>query len=343
MASDQARIRLGVVQARARWHEDAREMLTAALRYIDEAGRRGVDLLLFPEMYPGPTTHAVRYEVVEPLRAAAKKTGLAVAAGTSTPIPGEPGKYHVSHVLIDRTGTVKGFYHRTHPRGRVYRGLYGSGGLVNFEYVAGDDFPVFDLGWGVVGISICSEMFVPEVARVLALKGAEICLFPVGWVIDDLGWRDIWQTLVRARAIENIMYTAACQNLFDRETLRYYVGRDIPAADSQGLNRGLGIIAGPEGVLGIMPSEGILTADLDLDRLRLMRRMPEFPNGLEIPPPFGSVPGVLGLRRPELTGPLLEQEAKTLPELAEPTIVPSNGPQSAPAKASARATNLSAS
>jgi len=220
---------------------------------------------------------------------------------------------NVSHVMIDQTGAVKGTYRRTHPRGPIYRGLYGSGGLVNFEYVAGDDFPVFDLGWGIVGISICSEMYVPEVARILALKGAEICLFPVGWVIDDLGWCDIWQTLVRARAIENIMYTAACQNLFDRETLKYYVGRDIPAGDSKGLNRGLGIIAGPEGILGIMPSEGILTADLDLERIRLMRRTPEFPNGLEIPPPFGSVPGVLGLRRPDLTAQYLEMEATTLP------------------------------
>ena len=319
MPNEKTVIRLGVVQARARWNEEGPEMLAAALRYIGEAANRGVDLILFPEMYPGPTTHAVRYEVIEPLQQAARQSGVAVAAGTSLPVEGQSGQYYVSHVLIDKTGAVKGIYRRTHPRGPVYRGLYGSGGLVNFEYVPGDDFPVFDLGWGIVGISICSEMYVPEVARILALKGAEICLFPVGWVIDDLGWRDTWQTLVRARAIENIMYTAACQNLFDRETLKYYVGRDIPAADSKGLNRGLGIIAGPEGVLGIMPSEGILTADLDLERIRLMRRSPEFPNGLEIPPPFGSVPGVLGLRRPDLTARFLEMEAKTLPQISDRT------------------------
>jgi predicted amidohydrolase len=191
---------------------------------------------------------------------------------------------------------------------------------------------VFELEWGVVGISICSEMFVPEVARILALKGAEICLFPVGWTIDDLAWRDIWQTLVRARAIENIMFTAACQNLFDRAMLKHYTGRDIPAGDSDGLNRGLAIIAGPESVLGVMPNAGLLTADLDLARLRLMRRSQEFPDGLTLPPPFGSVPGIHVLRRPELTAPLLEAEAKTLPAIAPFAFAPGGTADSLPQK-----------
>lgn len=172
----------------------------------------------------------------------------------------------------------------------MYAGLYGSGGCAEFEYIAADDFPVFDLGWATVGISICSEMFVPEVARILALKGAEICLFPVGWTIDDLGWRDIWQTLVRARAIENVMRQRRAQSRLGDHCR--------PGIDSW------------------RPNAGLLTADLDLARLRLMRRSQEFPDGLIMPPPFGSVPGVHVLRRPELTAPLLAAEAKTLPTIA---------------------------
>ena len=309
-------IRLGVVQPRDYWGEEAPRMLEDSIYYVADAKRRGVDLLLFPEMYPGPISFDIRYEVIGPLREACAHHQVAVAAGTSTPVPGMPQACHVTHVLIDATGTVKGQYHRTHPRSQVYRGLYGSGGCAKFEYIAADEFPVFDMGWGTVGISICSEMFVPEVARILALKGAEICLFPVGWLIDDLGWCDAWQTLVRARAIENVMFTASCQNLFDRAMLKHYTGRDVPAGDSNGLNRGLAIIAGPEGVLGVMPNAGILTADLDLARLRLMRRSPEFPDGLTIPPPFGSEPGVHALRRPELTAPLLGNDAKVLPDIS---------------------------
>ena len=173
--------------------------------------------------YPGPISYDVRYEVLGPLQEACVRYKVAVAAGTSTPLPGKAAACHVTHVLIDATGSVKGQYHRTHPRSEVYRGLYGSGGCAKFEYTAADALPIFDMGWGIVGISICSEMFVPEVARALAIQGAEICLMPVGWTIDDLGWRDIWQTLVRARAIENIMFTAACQNLIrsgDAQALR---------------------------------------------------------------------------------------------------------------------------
>jgi predicted amidohydrolase len=330
------KIRLGVVQPRDWWHEKAPRMLQDALGYIEEAGQRRVDLLLFPEMYPGPISHDVRYEVVGPLQEACARHRVAVAAGTSTPVPGRPNACHVTHVVIDAEGKLKGQYHRTHPRSQVYRGLYGSGGCADFEYTAADEFPVFDMGWGVIGISICSEMFVPEVARILALKGAEICLFPVGWTIDDLGWRDVWQTLVRARAIENTMFTAACQNLFDRAMLKHYTGRDLPSGDGDGLNRGLAIVAGPEGVLGIMPNAGLLTADLDLARVRLMRRSQEFPDGLTIPPPFASVPGVLALRRPELTAPLLRVEAKTLPNIVGESATERSITETTPAKVAIR-------
>ena len=309
-------VRVGVVQPRDYWGEELPRMLQDALGYVEEAGRRRVDLLLFPELYPGPISYDLRYEVIGPLQEACARHRVAVAAGTTTPVPNKPRAYYVSHLLIDSNGLIKGRYDRTHPRGHVYRGLYGQGGCAKFEYVAADEFPVFDMGWGKVGISICSEMFVPEVARILALKGAEVCLYPVGWTIDDLGWRDIWQTLVRARAIENTMFTAACQNLFDRAMLKHFTGREIPSGDSDGLNRGLAIIAGPEGVLGVMPNAGLLTADLDLARLRLMRRSQEFPDGLTIPPPFAGVPGVLALRRPELTTPLLNQEAAVLPDIS---------------------------
>ncbi|WP_120634589.1 carbon-nitrogen hydrolase family protein [Ruegeria sp. EL01] len=315
MSVQKDQIKIAVAQVQAKSGDSSPEMLDDALSYIEQAGNAGADLLLFPEMYPGPSVHKDRFEVVEPLCEAARRAGIAVAAGTSVPVEGKPGAYYVSQVVINAHGEVLGFYHRTHPESAVYKAMYTSGGLVDFEYVAGDDFPVFDLGWGKVGVSICSEMFVPEVARIMALKGAEILLMPVGWFLDDFGWKDVWQTLVRARAIENIMYTASCQNLFDRELMEHYSGRKIPAGDSKGLNRGLGIVAGPEGVLGVMPNEGILYADLDMKRLRAMRKTPEFPDGLEIPAPFGSVPGVLGLRRPELTREPMLKEAHDLPDL----------------------------
>jgi predicted amidohydrolase len=309
-----ASVRLGVVQPQARGEQAAPDMLADACAYIADAGKAGVDLLLFPELYPGPVSDRVRYEVMDALSAAAATHGVAVAAGTSIKAMAGPAAYHIAHVVIDRTGTVKGRYLRTHPRSHIYRNLYnGNDAYLAFDYEAGSEFPVFDLGWGVVGISICSEMYVPEVARILALKGAEICLFPCGLLVDDLGFTDNWQALVRARAIENVMYTATTQNLFDAALLARYTDRPRrPVDPATGLNRGLAMIASPERVLAQMEGPGIVTADLDLDRIRRMRTTPEWPDGVVFPPPFISTPGVLSLRRPEITAEPLSHEAKTL-------------------------------
>jgi predicted amidohydrolase len=307
-------IRLGVVQPQAHGEEAAPKMLKDALAYIANAAEAGVDLLLFPELYPGPVSHRVRYEVLEALTGAAAKHGVAVAAGTSIPAEKGGSAYHIAHVVIDEQGEIKGQYFRTHPRSHIYRNLYnGNDAYLAFDYEAGSDFPIFDMSWGKLGVSICSEMYVPEVARILALRGAEICLFPCGLLIDDLGFTDNWQALVRARAIENVMYTATTQNLFDAALLaRYTNSPRLPVSAVTGLNRGLAMIASPEGVLGRMDGPGILTADLDLDRIRRMRVTPEWPDGVTFPPPFMSTPGVLSLRRPELTAQPLSQEAETL-------------------------------
>lgn len=295
-------IKLGVLQPRAYAGVDAPRMLEEALAYVDDAGREGVDVLVCPETYPGPTTHEVRYDVVEPLARAAAANGVCVVAGTTEPVAGEGQRtYYVSAVVIDSDGSVAGTYRRTHPRSEVYAGIFGNGPLWGIDYKAADELPVFDLGWGVLAVSICSEVFVPEVARAMALQGAEVCVFPTGVLIDDFGFTDNWRTVVRARAIENVMYTATTMNLFaDDMRMAACTGDLRPSDPATGLNRGHAMIAGPEGVLAASHAPGILAADLDLGRLRTMRSEPEFPDGVVIPPPFASLPSVHRLRRPEV-------------------------------------------
>jgi predicted amidohydrolase len=309
-----ASVRLGVVQPQAWGGAAAPRMLDQAVAYIGEAAGKQVQLLLFPELYPGPISHHLRYEVIDRLRDAAATHRVAIAAGTSIKAPGGPDSYHIAQIVIDETGEIKGRYLRTHPRSHIYRNLYnGNDAYLEFDYIAGDEFPVFDMGWGKLAISICSEMYVPEVARILALRGAEICLFPCGLLVDDLGFTDNWQSLVRARAIENVMYTAVTQNLFDAELLARFTDQPrLPVDPATGVNRGLCMIASPERVLGKMEGPGILVADLDLERIRRMRMTPEWPDGVTFPPPFVSTPGVLSLRRPDLTGEPLSHEAATL-------------------------------
>jgi len=264
-------VRLAVIQPRTRLGEDEATNVEEAMRYIDAAAARGADLVLFPETYPGPWTAALRYDPREALAARARAAGVYVVAGTTEPVPGTRDGYHIVCLFIGPDGKLIGKYRRTCPRGPY---LYQGGPFWDFNYTEADDLPVFETALGSIGILICSEVYVPELARILALKGAEILLFPTGRVVE---FNENWLTLVRARAIENLAITATCQNLIG--------------------NEGMAMIASPERVLAGSAAEGLLVADVDLDRVRELRGMtPEISGSGS----FKTIPGVASFRRPEL-------------------------------------------
>lgn len=295
-------VRLGVVQPQTFYGDDEQRNLDEALRYVAQGAALGIDLLAFPENYPGPHRTVGRFEVEEALRAAAAEHGIALAAGTSTETEPGSGKFRLTTLLIKPDGSIAGTVHRSHPVGPY---IYEGGDLWDFPYEESDELGVVDMGWGKVGVVTCSEVFVPEVARVLALKGAELCLFPTGILIDELGYTENWRTLVRARAIENLMYTAVTVNLFDPAFADPY--RTAPAGPptASGLTAGIAMIASPERVLATSESPGILCADLDLERVRRLRETEE---ELLVPAPYRTIPGILDWRRPKVLRSLTEEE-----------------------------------
>ena len=288
-------VRLGVVQPRTWYGPDEERNVEEAVRYIAQAGAAGVDLLLFPENYPGPYTHDNRYEALAPLLEAAARHRVGLAAGTSLETAPGSGRYNIAIVLAGPDGEIRGTYLRTHPPGPY---IYEGGDLWDFTYEEADDLPVFDMGWGTVGAIVCSEVFVPELARVLALKGAELCVMPAGLLIDEVGLSENWRALVRARAIENLMYTATTVHLFPVEFGRRYrqAELELPVSGS-GLTGGLAMIASPERVLVSSDGPGLFTADLDLDRIKWLRETDE---ELIIPAPYRTIPGILRWRRPHV-------------------------------------------
>jgi predicted amidohydrolase len=294
-------IKLGLVQPRTYWGDDEPRNLDEAVRFVEQAGALEVDLLLFPENYPGPYRSSGRFEVVEPMRAAAARHGVGLAFGTSFETAEASERFNIATVLVDSRGEIAGVTRRTHPEGPY---IYPGGDLWDFHYEEADELPVVDMGWGKVGVVTCSEAFVPEVARVLALHGAELCLFPTGLLIDELGYTENWRTLVRARAIENLMYTAVTVNLFPPEFADAYRQAPLEEAPSaSGLTRGIAMIASPERVLAQSESPGILCADIDLERVRRLRATEE---ELIVPAPYLTIPGILGWRRPRVLRSLTE-------------------------------------
>lgn len=146
----------------------------------------------------------------------------------------------------------------------------------------GDLLSVYDAPFGKLGVLICYDIRFPEAARVLALEGADVIALPTNWPEGAESSPDF---LTRARAWENRVFVVAA-NRVGVERGRRFIGR------SQIVSPGGKILceAGPD-------EETILYADLDLEEARQKRIVIE-PGEWEL--------DVIGGRRPELYGPLVE-------------------------------------
>lgn len=276
-------VRVAAVQPHSHTLKNEERNVSDALSWMERAALVGADLVVFPEGYPGPTNPLNQYDAVSPLGARAAEYGQHVVAGGIEPAGN--GGHHVVLRLISESGEVAGIYRRTTPHGPyVYQDIDAWG----FQYTAHDAPPsVVHTRLGGIGMLVCSEVYVPELSRLLALQGADILVYPAGGAINEL--LHSWRTLIQARAIENLLYTVATQNLYDAT------------------EKGVGTIAGPEDVLAASDSEGMLVADLDLERLRYLRYEVE---RIVVPKPYKTIPGVIDWRRPELYAGLTDAAQK---------------------------------
>lgn len=263
------KVTIGAVQPKSYALEEEPKNLPAAIDYIDQAADRGAQIVCFPEMYPGPVHPANEFDT-SPLYDRARDRGVYLIRGKRER---SGSGYNICAEVVGPDGRSLGTYRRTTPDGPyVYKDIDSW----SLEYVPADRLPVFDTEFGKIGVLICSEVYVPELTRLLVLEGAEMVFYPSGGCINEL--MRTWKIMVQARAIENLIYTAACQNIY-------------------GVEEGVGMICGPEGVLAEDSGEAVLVAEADLDRLRWLRDQDE---RIEMPKKYRVVPGTLRWRRPEL-------------------------------------------
>ncbi len=169
---------------------------------VEAAGKLGVDLVCLgegitvvstgkkfqevAESVPGPTSHL--------LGDVARRYHTYVVAGI---YERDGSLIYNTALLIDRQGNVGGKYRKTHlPETEI------SGGLT-----PGDSYPVFHTDFGTIGIEICYDNFFPEVARSLAVQGAELILLPIWGDMRGQGYE--WDVVARARAIDNAVFLIA--------------------------------------------------------------------------------------------------------------------------------------
>ncbi len=245
--------RIALVQPITHRPPDDERNVAAAVAAIKRAAGEGAHFVCFPESYPGPWRMPATYDPTAKIAEAAAKHRIHAVFGTLEPIDAKAGTAYNLTAMAFPDGRAPARYRRTHPNGPW---IYTGGRAWEFQYVAGSDYPVFDTAHGKaglakVGLAMCSEVYVPEVTRALALRGAELIFMPAG--VDKNRLWTTWRTLIFARAIENLAIVVTTQNLFE------------PG------QRGLAMVASPEEVLFQSTAPGMSFVDVSLDRVRYLR------------------------------------------------------------------------
>lgn len=194
--------------------------LHRTLGEIESAARAGAKLVCLQELFasryfcqsedheqfslaetiPGPTTEA--------LCNAAKQNGVVIVAGLFE--RRAPGLFHNTAVVIESDGRVLGMYRKMHiPDDPFF--------YEKFYFTPGDlGFQSFTTSVGKLGVCICWDQWFPEAARLTALAGAEILIYPtaIGWLAPEkaefgASQLQAWQTMMRSHAIANGVFLVA--------------------------------------------------------------------------------------------------------------------------------------
>ncbi len=269
-------LKIGLVQQAC--SEDRNHNLAASVAGIRAAQARGAQLVLLQELHTGvyfcQTEDTQRFDQAEPvpgpttdtLGALAQELGIVIVASLFE--RRAAGLYHNTAVVLDSDGRIAGCYRKMHIPDDP--GFYEK-----FYFTPGDlGFQPIDTSVGRLGVLVCWDQWYPEAARLMALNGAELLLYPtaIGWDPRDSDaeksrQRDAWITIQRAHAIANGLPVIACNR----------VGLESdPSAASAGIQFwGSSFVAGPQGEIlaeaGNDPS--VLVADIDLGRCEPVRRI----------------------------------------------------------------------
>ena len=201
--------------------------------YIKTASKNGVDLLLLPELFEGLYFCQIenydffsKAEEVKDSKTLKHFQEMAKEYKIVLPISffEKSGNcYFNSLVMIDKDGTIVDLYRKSHiPTGECYE--------EKFYFTPGDTgFKVFKTKAGNIGVGICWDQWFPETARILALKGAEILLFPTAIGSEPVLPKDSeshWQNVMKGHAAANIMPVLAANRVgveaMGKSSMKFY-------------------------------------------------------------------------------------------------------------------------
>lgn len=235
--------------------------LSRAAEFMKLASARGASLTVFPEVFmshfPEGTAKSTVRGNSEPLdgsfvsgmTALAREHNQWIVFGMNeTPPDEDDERVFNTTVIANANGEVVGVYRKTH--------LYDAFGAKESARIRPGDslFEPIDTPFGKLGLFVCYELRFPEIARYQATHGADVIVVPSGWVRGPMKEYH-WKTLITARAIENTVFMAACDQVSD-----YYCGRSL-VVDPMGVP----LASGTE-------EKCLVVCEVDLDRIASVRK-----------------------------------------------------------------------
>lgn len=257
--------------------EDASENIQKAVENIKKAAHAGADVVCLPELFKSryfcQKENRANFDMAETIPGPSTKILCETASKEKVVVIASlfekraPGVYHNTAVVIGKEGTIIGTYRKMHipDDPSYYEKYYFSPGDLGFKS--------FDTAVGKIGVLVCWDQWYPEAARLTALKGADIIIYPtaIGWHPEEkseygAAQLDAWRTVQRGHAIANGVFVAAVNR----------VGFEKPDNDSAGLEFwGSSFVSSPFGELLASASsakEELLVQEIDLDSIERTRR-----------------------------------------------------------------------
>ncbi len=268
-------MKIGLIQqASAATAEENRRRLAER---IAEAAAAGAELVVLQELHDSlyfcQTESTDNFDLAEPVPGAAtefygevaRRCGVVLV--TSLFERRAAGLYHNTAVVFERDGSIAGRYRKMHiPDDPAY--------YEKFYFTPGDlGFRPIRTSVGVLGVQVCWDQWYPEGARLMALHGAEILIYPtaIGWESSDTVQEqsrqlDAWRTVQRGHAVANGLPVVAV-NRCGHE--------DDPSGATRGIEFwGHSFVAGPQGEIlaeaGTDPC--VKVVDVDMKRCEQVRR-----------------------------------------------------------------------
>ena len=247
-------------------------------RHIRQAAAEGAELVVLQELHNGlyfcQTEDTSLFDQAEPIPgpstelfgALAKELGIVLVLSLFE--RRAPGLYHNTAVVLERDGSIAGKYRKMHiPDDPAY--------YEKFYFTPGDlGFEPIDTSVGRLGVLVCWDQWYPEAARLMAMRGAELLIYPtaIGWESSDTAEEKArqlgaWVTVQRGHAVANGLPVIS-------------VNRTGHEPDPSGQTNGIqfwgnSFVAGPQGeLITTLPNdeETVRVVEVDKQRSEQVRR-----------------------------------------------------------------------